>query len=225
MTARDRIRSAGTGRARWRPRGSRKARRSEDLSRRRGGRVRAGDRRDVRRHRDRRRTGGPVGRVPPGAPWHALRDPRRASPRRRRVAAALGFAAAVHAGAIRRLGGHAVPGSSDDFPTKDEMADYLESYATRFATARAHQRSRRAAGAPGRSLRRDRRRNAARGTPGGHRDVQLSGAARVPAFARDLSPRSCSSTRRTTAARHSCRTATCWSWAPGIRGPRSRWTC
>ena len=54
--------------------------------------------RKLRRGRDRRRSGRPLGRLSPGAGRRSLRDPRRQRAHRRHLAQALGFAAAVHPG-------------------------------------------------------------------------------------------------------------------------------
>ena len=64
----------------------------------------------------RRRPGGPVGRLLPGAARAVVRDPRGQRARRRLVAQALGLAAAVHAGQVRRPHRPAVPGAAVQFP-------------------------------------------------------------------------------------------------------------
>ena len=48
------------------------------------------------------------------------------------MAHALGLAAPLHAGPLRRTAGDAIPAPGWSFPSKDEMADYLEAYAARF---------------------------------------------------------------------------------------------
>ena len=85
------------------------------------------------------------------------------------------------------LVGMPFPGSSDDFPTKDEMADYLESYATRFGLpVRTNARVERLA------RQGDRYVVIAGGKRLEARQVVIAmssyQAPRVPAFARDLSP-------------------------------------
>ena len=65
--------------------------------------------RELRRDRDRRRPGRALGRLSPRARRRALRDPRCARAHRRCLAQALGLAAPVHAGEVRRPAGHALP--------------------------------------------------------------------------------------------------------------------
>ncbi len=66
------------------------------------------EREQLRRDRDRRRSGRPLGRLSPRARRRALRDPRRQRAHRRFLAQALGLAAPVHAGEARQPGRHAV---------------------------------------------------------------------------------------------------------------------
>ena len=62
-----------------------------------------------------------------------LPHPRRERPGRRLLAPAVGLAAPLHAREVRRAGRDALPGAAVRyFPTKDEMADYLEAYARHF---------------------------------------------------------------------------------------------
>ena len=69
------------------------------------------------RHGDhRRRPGGARGRLPPAQAGSVVRDPRRGRASRRHLAEALGFAAAVLAGALRRAARDAVPGAADIVP-------------------------------------------------------------------------------------------------------------
>ncbi len=53
------------------------------------------------------------------------------------------------------LPGSRFPARGSTMPTKDEVADYLESYARRLRSARAQRGPRRRRGAGGRSIRRD----------------------------------------------------------------------
>ena len=48
------------------------------------------------------------------------------------MAEAVGFAASLHAGPLRRPAGMPFSGSPSSFPTKDQTADYLEAYARKF---------------------------------------------------------------------------------------------
>ena len=57
--------------------------------------------RELRRDRDRWRSGGPLGGLSPGAGGRSLRDPGRQRAHRRFLAKALGLAAPVHAGEVR----------------------------------------------------------------------------------------------------------------------------
>ena len=68
-------------------------------------------RRAVRRRRHRRRPGGTRRGLPPRTARAPLRDPRCPRADRRRLAVALGLPPPVHAGALRRPAGDAVPGA------------------------------------------------------------------------------------------------------------------
>ena len=146
--------------------------------------------RAVRHDRHRRRPGGPRRRLPPEEARRAVRDPRRERAHRRLLAHALGLAPPLHAGDATtgcRAGASRRPAGR--FPTKDEMADYLEAYAARFElpvrTASRSTVSRRAAIATS-----SRPASAAsRGRPRGRRDRFLRNTVKVPEFARELDPR------------------------------------
>ena len=153
----------------------------------------------------RRRAGGPRGRLPPGQARPALRDPRRERADRRRAGAPAGTRCACsrrrattgcRAGASRRR--------RWSFPTKDEMADYLEAYAERFELPVRTGIRVDALAKDGRSVRRRRRRAA-----GSRRTTSWSrpgptgppGCRRSPTSSTRASS---SSTRATTGIRRSC---------------------
>ena len=75
---------------------------------------------------------GLVGRLLPRAARPVVRDPGGEPAHRRLVAQAVGLAAPVHAGQYDGLIGMPFPAPAFSFPTKDEMADYLEAYAKHF---------------------------------------------------------------------------------------------
>ena len=116
------------------------------------------------------------------------------------------------------LPGMRFPAQRTDYPTKDEMADYLEAYATHFElpVRSGHHRGRADEG--GRPLRRHRRRRgASRPTTSSSRRACCR--RRTPRASRASSTRgSRSSTRTTTATPRSCRRGRCWSSARATRG-------
>ena len=178
----------------------------------------------LRRRRDRRRPGGPVGRLPPrargrSASSSSTRNERIGDAWRKRWDSLRLFTPAKFDG----LDGMPFPAPRNDFPTKDEMADYLEAYAARFRAAGAHRRPRRAAVQRGGALRR-RGRNASRSRPSRSWSRWRSYQRRkVPGVrARSSRPTSSSCTRATTATRRSSGRAACCSSAPATRAPRSR---
>jgi hypothetical protein len=181
-------------------------------------------RRAVRDRDHRGRAGRTVGGVPPGQARSAVRDPGRQPADRRRLAHALGLAAAVHPRALRRAAGLALPAPAWSFPTKDEVADYLEAYAARFdlpvrtgvrVDGLSRQADRYVVAAGDRRLEAD-------------HVVVAAGAyqrPRVPAFAPSSTRASSSCIPASTGIHPSCRRAASWSSAPPTRGPRSPWRC
>ena len=137
----------------------------------------------------------------------------------------LGLPSALHAGEIRWPGRDAVSGGAFSFPTKDEMADYVEIYARRFnLPVRASTRVER--------LWRDgtryvidagRARDFTRG-PRRRRDVLVSDAARARVRGRPRPRASCSCTPSITGIPGSFGRATSWSSARPIQARTSRWT-
>ena len=108
----------------------------------------------VRHGGDRWGAGGPVRRVPPSEGGAILRDRGRERARRQHLAAAVRLAAPVHAGPLHRSARRPVPREGiPAMPTKDEMADYLESYAARFSLPVWTRRSRGARALRGRYVR------------------------------------------------------------------------
>src|SRR5918994_3148589 len=79
----------------------------------------------------RRRPGWPGRRLLPCPTTPAVRDLGRPGADWRFLAQTLGFTAAVHACVPQRLAWAAVSGPAE-CPTKDEMADYLGAYASKF---------------------------------------------------------------------------------------------
>ena len=98
------------------------------------GAVRDGDRR--------RRAGRPRGRLSPGPARPVVRDPGRERAGRRLLAPPMGLAAPVHPGPLRRAAGLPFPGPPGRSPTKDEVADYLETYARAVRAAGSDRRPR-----------------------------------------------------------------------------------
>ena len=124
------------------------------------------------------------------------------------------------------LPGMPFPGDPHAFPTKDQVADYLDAYAWYFdlpvRTGVRVDRVQAKAGGSGFVVTAGDRRP--RGGPGDPRDGRVPHP-RVPAFAAGpRSPGSSSSTRASTAGRRSSGTARCWSSARPTRARRSRST-
>ena len=135
-----------------------------------------------------------------------LRDPRRAPARRRRVAQPLGLAPPVHAGPLLRpCRGCASRPAAATFPTKDEMADYLEAYAAALRSAGPHEHARRRPVAARRPLRGDRGEPDLRGRQRRGRDGELPAAQGARRSPRSSIRASCSCTRSTTGTRRSSR--------------------
>ena len=88
----------------------------------------------LRDGRDRRRPGRARGRLPPAATGPVVRDPRRATSASATAGAARWDSLRLYSPAFRDgLPGHAVPRAARRRTRrKDEMADYLETYAARF---------------------------------------------------------------------------------------------
>ena len=78
--------------------------------------------------------GGQAGlyRLPPRPARSQLRHPRRQRADRRLLAEAVGLAPALHPARFNGLDGMPFPGPGYSFSTKDEVADYLETYAALF---------------------------------------------------------------------------------------------
>ena len=132
-----------------------------------------------RHDRHRRRTGRPVGRLPPRAARAAVRDPRRRRADRRPLAGPLGLAPALQPGALRLAPRHALPRTV--VPLADGSRDGRLPRGLRptVRPARPEWHARRSSRADRRRLRRvDRRRRASRRTPGHRRDRPVPGAQR-----------------------------------------------
>jgi cation diffusion facilitator CzcD-associated flavoprotein CzcO len=122
------------------------------------------------------------------------------------------------------LPGWPFPAPAWSFPTKDEVADYLEAYAARFdlpvrtgvrVDGLSRQADRYVVAAGDRRLEAD-------------HVVVAAGAyqrPRVPAFAPQLDPGIVQLLPASTGVHPSCRRAASWSSAPPTRGPRSPWRC
>ena len=90
-------------------------------------------RRSDTRRRDRRRAGRAFGRLSSEAAGRRSCHSRRRRTHRRRLATTGGILARLFTPAkFDGLDGHRFPARKRSLPTKDEMADYLESYAVRF---------------------------------------------------------------------------------------------
>ena len=161
----------------------------------------------------RRRPGRALGRLPPGAPQAAVRDPRRPRAHRRLVAQALGLPAPVHAGAIRQPRRHAVPRTGRRLSDQGPDGRLPRSVRRALRIAGSQRRRGRAAVAAGRSLPRqagDQQFEAE------HVVVAMANyqEPRVPPSPGSWIPASCRCIPATTATRPSCaRAACCWSGA------------
>ena len=96
-----------------------------------------------RRHGHHRRRPVRLGsRLLPGAAGPIVRHPRRERARRRRVAQALGLTLAVHARALRRPAGHAVPGErAPTFISKDADGRLSRGVRRALRSSRSHRRA------------------------------------------------------------------------------------
>ncbi len=181
------------------------------------------DRRPPRGRRDRRRTGGPRSELGARAPRDRARRARARPDRQRLARAALGRVLPRHA----RTGSARCPGiptqatDPDGFMLRDDIVEYVESYASRFSppvmegvevTARDPRRRRVPRGDEPRRADRRRRRARRRRLP------PREGAAGSPSASREAS-RSC--TPRRTATRPRCPTAASSSSGRASRAPRS----
>ena len=173
-----------------------------------------------RRHR--RRPGGPVRRLPPRPPRAAVRDPRCPRAHRRQLARALGLAAPVHAGPLRRACRHALPGLADDVPHEGRDGRLPRAYAERFALPVR-------SGVRVDGCRGEAARSSSPPAIGEFEADQVVVAManyqvpRVPAFGKDLDPAIVQlHSMRLQATRRSSATAASSSSAPATRAPRSR---
>ena len=154
-----------------------------------------GDQRDVERFEAIVIGGGQAGLA---AGYHLrrhgiqFRDPRRRRPRRRRVAAALGQPPRCSPRpATTGCPGCRSPATGITFPTKDEVADYLEGLCAAVRPAGAERCPRRPRAARGWRAPRFPRHGGGpgvRGRPGRRRDAAPSTNRNVPAIAKDLDP-------------------------------------
>ena len=168
-----------------------------------------------------RRAGGPGGRLPPGPARPVVRDPGRQPAGRRRLAPAMGLAAPVHPGPLRRVAGDALP----------RARLVLSPPRTRSPTTWRLRRAVRAAGptgvrvdrlsSDGGPVRAGRRRPPVRGRQRGGGLRRLPAAPDPRVRAPSSTRASCSCTPARTGTRPSYRPAACWWWAPATPEPRS----
>ena len=119
------------------------------------------------------------------------------------------------------LPGMPFPAPRTTYPTKDEMGDYLEAYATRFELPVRERRGRRGADEGERPLRRDRRRPALRGRQRRRRHGRLQEAVHARVRGRARSEHHPAPLAATTATCRSCRTGRCSSSARATRARTS----
>ena len=170
----------------------------------------------------RRRPGRPGHRLPPAAARPAVPHPGRQPAGRRQLAGAVGHAAPLHPGRLRRPAGPAVPRTALVLPDQGRGGRLPRRLRRPVRAPGPHRRPGRPAGGHGRRLRAaDRHRDRAGRERGGGDRARSAGRRTSPTSRSSSTPRSASCTPASTAGRPSSGPAGCWSSAPRTPAPTS----